>query len=403
MRIGAIATAVVAVLFGIIGSATVADRTNSLGHAGDAAAQLTRLEAVRTAVVEADSLAASAYLSGGLEPPGRRETYEARLASAQSGLVDVSGSATANESVALGGVGSALTTASGLVEQARANSRQGFPVGAAYQRQASALVRSDVLPALDEIAAATATRTTDEVEGGTASQLYLWLAGLAALAALALGTVWLSGLTKRTVNIGLAIATLTVFGFTAFASSVMASSGSTANDTVKGPYAAATAFAQARTAAFDAKSNEALTLIARGNGAAFEERWVEQADEATRQLDIAAGLDPSAGRDAADAWASYRADHEAIRAFDDEGKYDEAVVAALAIGATDDGTAAPDGFATFDTESRSGLEVAAITVNSRLADADEALAIHRWLILFAGLFAAGAAYGGFTRRIQEYR
>ena len=32
----------------------------------------------------------------------------------------------------------------------------------------------------------------------------------------------------------------------------------------------ATAFARARTAVFDAKSNESLTLIARGNGAGFD-------------------------------------------------------------------------------------------------------------------------------------
>ena len=43
-----------------------------------------------------------------------------------------------------------------LIEQSRANSRQGFPVGAAYQRNASALIRSDVLPGLDSIATATA-------------------------------------------------------------------------------------------------------------------------------------------------------------------------------------------------------------------------------------------------------
>ena len=40
-----------------------------------------------------------------------------------------------------------------------------------------------------------------------------------------------------------------------------------------GVYAATLSTAQARIAGFDAKSNESLTLIARGSGGAFEKAW----------------------------------------------------------------------------------------------------------------------------------
>ena len=94
----------------------------------------------------------------------------------------------------------------------------GFPVGAAYQRNASALIRSDVLPGLDSIATATAARTGDEVDRGARAQLVLWGPALVALGLIGAASVWLTRRTRRVVNVGLAIAALAVLGFTGFAS-----------------------------------------------------------------------------------------------------------------------------------------------------------------------------------------
>lgn len=397
MRVWSIATAAVVVLFGIVGSTAIANRTADLADARDAAAQLERLEAVRTAVVEADSLAASAYLEGGLESPERRATYEARLAAAQSGLVDASARATTDEAQRLGGIGSALTTAAGLVEQARANSRQGFPVGAAYQRNASALVRSDVLPGLDDIATATADRAGDEVGTGGRAQLVLWLSALAAMIVLVAASRWLMGRTRRVLNIGVALAGVVVVGTTLFASSNLAGAAGAAEDTLAGPYAGATAFAGARTAAFDATSNEALTLIARGNGAAFEARWQELAATAADRLEAAAAVDGSNGPAAAAAFDEYREVHTTIRGLDDAGDYEAAVDAALAVG--NDG----DAFDRFDRISAAGLEALSADTDSTLASARSDIAGQRWLVLVAGFVAAAATFAGFARRIQEYR
>lgn len=397
MRVWSIAVAILAVVFGIVGSTAIANRATDLADARDAAAQLERLESVRTAVVEADSLAASAYLEGGLESPERRATYEARLDAAQSGLTSASARATETEVARLGDVASALTTAAGLIEQSRANSRQGFPVGAAYQRNASALVRTDVLPAVDSIATATAARTTDEVDRGIRAQLLLWIPALVVLALIGVASVWLLRRTRRVVNVGLAVAALAVLGSTGFASSVMASSTSSAEDTLDGSYAGATAFAQARTAAFDARSNEALTLIARGNGAAFETRWQQQAAQVTARLTDATKADAADGGQAADGFRSYGDQHEQIRSLDDAGDYDTAVDQALAIGG------GGDGFSQFDDASRTGLETLSSDTDAALADARNSVSGHRWLVLVAGFVAAAAAFAGFARRIQEYR
>ena len=213
-----------------------------------------------------------------------------------------------------------LTTAAGLIEQSRANSRQGFPVGAAYQRNASALIRSDVLPGLDSIATATAARTGDEVDRGARAQLVLWGPALVALGFIWAASVWLTRRTRRVVNVGLAIAALAVLGFTGFASSVLASSTSDARSTLDGSYAGATAFAQSRTAAFDARSNEALTLIARGNGAVFETRWQEQAAQVAARLTDAAKADSVNGQNAIDGFRSYGSEHVQVRELDDAGE-----------------------------------------------------------------------------------
>lgn len=398
MRMWSIAAAIVAALFGIIGSGVVADRSADLATARDSAAQLERLESVRTAVVEADSLASSAYLEGGLESPERRSTYEDRLNNAQSGLVSAAASAAStDESDRLGNVGSALTAAGGLVEQARANSRQGFPVGAAYQRNASALIRSDVLPVLDSLATAAADRSADEVEHSVSGQVIIWISAAVALAVLFAASRWLLRRTRRVVNIGVGAAALLVLGITAFASIVMASSSNSAASTLNGPYAGATAFAQARTAAFDAKSNEALTLIARGNGARFEDRWQQLAAQATNRLMSAADSGYSNGPRARDAFADYVAQHVKIRGLDDGGQYDEAVKQALAAGS------ANDGFARFDQASGAGLETLSAQTNDALTSAGADIGDLRWVVLIGGLVAAAAAFGGFARRIQEYR
>lgn len=402
MRIVGIVTAIVAALYGIIGSSVVSTRTGDLDRARDAAAQLERLEAVRSAVVEADSLAASAYLSGGLEAPERRATYEERQAAAQAGLIDASAGATTSESGELSTVAARLTAAGGLVEQARANSRQGFPVGAAYQRTSSALIRSDVLPVLDEIATATADRAAAAVDRSGRAQAFLWVSALAALGAIVAASAWLLRRTRRVFNVGLVAGGLLVSVLTVFTSSTLASTTATATDTLNGPYAAATSYARARTAAFDARSNEALTLIARGNGGAFEQRWQEQALAARNELERAVGLD-GGGVTARDAFEEYAAVHTDIRALDDGGSYAEAVQQALAIGTRNANGTPADGFARFDDESAEGLARFSRNTDSGLSDASGNLSNHRWLVLVAGLLAAGACFGGVARRIQEYR
>jgi hypothetical protein len=169
-------------------------------------------------------------------------------------------------------------------------------------------------------------------------------------------------------------------------------------DTVQiGAYQATAAIAQARVAAFDAKSNESLTLIARGSGQAFESEAITAIRDATSQLATAqsAGVDTTS-REAFDRYSTV---HYNIRKLDDGGQWDDAVK--LATGSQPDGSNAA--FAAFDTASQQALAAKSGQITDDLRNARTSLAYTRWLVLLAGLFAAAAIAWGFSRRLREYR
>jgi hypothetical protein len=64
-------------------------------------------------------------------------------------------------------IGDQLPLYSGFVESARADNRQGLPVGAAYLRRASELLTSSILPAADQLSATEAKRLSDHYSSGT--------------------------------------------------------------------------------------------------------------------------------------------------------------------------------------------------------------------------------------------
>ena len=101
---------------------------------------------------DANDAATTAFLAGGLEPPGEQQRYLADLAAAETGLEDA---------VARGGAGHGATATDlrtlatdirlydGEVATARADSRLGLPLGAAYLREASGLMRTLLAKAKD--------------------------------------------------------------------------------------------------------------------------------------------------------------------------------------------------------------------------------------------------------------
>lgn len=161
-----------AVCFGAI--ATGAEQSRE--HAANAARTQTEPLLVQaadlyTALSDANATEATALLQGGLEPPAKRARYQADLRTASNALSALTREAgtSASAAVALNTITNQLPEYSGLVESARASSRQGFPTGAAYLRQAVLLSTSSMLPAADRIYRTEAQRLQEDYHTGTAT------------------------------------------------------------------------------------------------------------------------------------------------------------------------------------------------------------------------------------------
>jgi hypothetical protein len=271
-------------------------------------------------------------------------------------------------------------------------------VGAQYLQVASSGLRSEALPILDALAKANDARVSAEFDNATGGSATLITSGVLALLVLIGGMVWLSLRTHRYVNAPLAAATAAVLVTLVVASISLALVSSQVGQVRDGWYAATLATARARIAAFDAKSNESLTLIARGSGQAFEAAWKSSSKVVTAQSKAAARLSSDAAR-IGPLWAGYALIHATIRKADDGGSWDAAVAQATGTGPT----SANATFAAFDASSAAVLTSSSAAASSSLDAPRTWLALAAWLGLLVGIGAAVSAWWGVSLRLEEYR
>ena len=269
------ALVVLGVVFGVLAALTFVLMVTALGRASASTAQLIRVQQIQTNLLAADATATNAFLVGGLEPPAQRQAYDDAINAATTGITQAAEAESADEQ-ALSRLNEELVAYVALIEDARANNRQGFPVGAQYQRTASATLRADALPLLDNLVDGQRPagrepdgRLADRHPRGCRSRC----AG---------GSRAGPGLARRGGSAGGSIRAWSpppsivlvtwVIGLIA-----VGATGAAVNGIKDGSFADVNAVATARIQGFNAKSNESLTLIARGSGAAFEKAWTESA------------------------------------------------------------------------------------------------------------------------------
>jgi hypothetical protein len=169
-----------------------------------------------TSLSDANARAATGLLSGGVETAANRNRnlYVADLRSATNALSALTSEAgtTASARVSLNTIADQLPLYSGLVETARANSRQGFPVGAAYLRQAVGLSTTSMLPAADRIYETEAQRLQADYHTGTATAALVTfiVAGALALILLLMAQRYVAHISRRILNVGIVAATVAV-------------------------------------------------------------------------------------------------------------------------------------------------------------------------------------------------
>ena len=339
--IGAVVAALV-VLFGAVTAWQVSDRVEAADAVVDHSQPLSADAArIYRSLADADTSASSGFLAGGDEPRSERRRYERDvreaselLAAAAANSADSPG---AQRQIAVLNRGVPVYT--GLVEAARANNRQGLPLGGAYLRHANAKMRGELLPAARKLYTAETQRLGDDYRDAKSCPFLAIGAGVLALAVLGWAQRRNYRRTNRVFNQGLVGATAASLAVLVWlvGGHAMAASGLGESDT-KGASSLA-ALNEAWIGALQARGDENMTLVARGGGAAYEDSYKKQMADvagggsadggggelngALRAADDATGR--SAVQDAKDAVVTWKKRHAEARAEDDGGDYEAAV------------------------------------------------------------------------------
>jgi hypothetical protein len=391
LRLLSLSVVVVGVVVALLGALTFSYLAFSLGRAQADTAQLIRVQKIQSNLLTADATATNAFLVGGLEPPAQREVYDQALSGISSLIVEAAEAQPA-DAVALAALNQQVISYAATIEQARANNRQGLPVGAQYLRNASAELRSTALPILDNLVSSNAGRAADQMDVRVG---YLLPAiSLLALAGVIIGQLWLARRFKRRINVGMLVSAVLLLVITVGGFIAVQQLSSSLSSISNGSYAAVNAAADARIDANNAKSNESLTLIARGSGQAFEDAWKSSADSVTSNLGRL-----SERPELTTQWQAYTDVHNEIRELDDDGRWDRAVAKATGSGRDSSNTV----FNTFDQNLASYLDEQSQNASSSLANEQPAMVVGAILILLGGLAAALLGRWGVATRLKEYR
>ncbi|NYI08371.1 hypothetical protein [Allostreptomyces psammosilenae] len=439
-RLRGYATGLVLVLsaFAVLGAMSVAARQSAAADLRENARLSTDAGEIHRLLADADAAASAAFLAGSVAPPELRQRYDEDIARAAEYIVRAAeslsaptaaapppasgrptagpdatadpgawavppatvadcadGSGGAREQVCV--LNSQLPVYTGLVETARANNRQDFPLGGAYLRTASQLMRDTILPAAEQLYRVQSDQVRQDQERATEVPWAAVLLGVAALALLGRSQLWLFRHTHRVLNPGLAGATVLVLGTVAWLVTAGLVSSERLQRSEEQAFASVRTLTTARAEALQARGAENMTLVLRGAGADFEADFVDRTAlldgreavagsgpdpdlEALREeyaaqplgggLGDAAGLaEDGAGRElvarADQAMLDWRVVHQHIRAKDDNGEYPEAVEL---VGATAQPGPEEDGAAPAEP-----VELTDLTATTAFAALDQAL------------------------------
>jgi hypothetical protein len=215
---------------------------------------------------DANDAATTAFLTVGLEPAATRQRYLADIAAASSGIENATAQAGAGTGAAardLTALAQGLPTYAGEIETARADNRLGLPLGAAYLREASALMRGTLLVKAQDLYATENVSLNGASAQATGGPLIgvVVAAGLAVGLALYLAARWLRGRTNRVFNVGLLAAMAIVVLSIGWLALAFAGARSDLLNAQARGLATVQAVAQVSIAAQEAHADESLTLI----------------------------------------------------------------------------------------------------------------------------------------------
>ncbi|OLR90824.1 hypothetical protein [Actinokineospora bangkokensis] len=394
---------VLTVVTGVVGALAAQDKQDTLDELVTQREPLTSAaQQVFRSLSDADATAASAFLSGGVEPPDLRARYEADIAQAGDALAAASADVGADPVAAahVSTLSQQLPVYTGLVETARANNRQGFPAGAAYLREASGLMRSKLLTAAEQLYGIDYQRLRAAQDEATAPPWGPLALAAALLLALGAAQRWLTRRTNRLLNVGMLVATGAVVVAAAWSAVVLLLAAGHVDDARRTGSGQADVLVHARINALKARADETLTLVARGDGSGYEQEWRQLAGTLVgggSLLEQAGGLgggDEQLRRaeQAARGWADA---HTKLRGLDDGGQYEEAVEVATGESAT--------AFAELDDALREAIDAARADFATQTGRAAQATTLLAPGLGALAVVAAAGISAGIRQRLREYR
>ncbi|WP_245171002.1 hypothetical protein [Streptomyces decoyicus] len=415
--------AVLVVVFGAVTAWQVSDRSAAADDVVKHSQPLTADAAsIYRSLADADTTAAAGFLAGDEESVATRERYATDISTASALLVKAAANSGGSDGARaqIAKLNSRLPRYTGLVETARANNRQGLPLGGAYLRYANEQMRKELLPAARALYDAETDRLAADYGAAKARPWFALAAGVVAIGALGWAQRRHYRRTNRVFNRGLLAAT---------AASVVVLVWLVAGHTVAraaltGSYEhgarSLRVLNEARIDALQARGDENLTLVARGAVLTEGQEDFYEAGFRSGMADLAGGgehgaaaaksrlgaalslADDEAGRRPVRAALTqvrqWQVRHGEARAADDKGDYEQALAKVIGAGGSTGES--------FDRVA-AGLQQALVHEQEEFrSTADSGRGALGGLPVGAGVLAGLAALGavlGIGRRLAEYR
>ncbi|MEV8564768.1 hypothetical protein AB0436_04125 [Streptomyces sp. NPDC051322] len=363
-------------------------------------------------LADADTAAASGFLAGTQEPADVRARYDADITTASRLLVKaaVNTDSSTDSGRQIAQLNEQLPRYTGLIERARATNRQGLPLGGAYLRYANQQMNTELLPAAEKLYEAETGRLYDDYDSAAVWPYFGTAVGVLALA----GLIYLQRRnflrTNRVFNHGLvaasvasAVVLLWMVAGHLVADADLHTSRAHGQESLK-------VLTDARISSLKARSNENLTLVARGavltkdgKHDQYEFAYAQEMASLVGGLDKAVSLaDDKAGSEPVRAAVTdvkvWQDRHATARRTDDSGDYEDALQ--QVIGKTD---STGQCFDQVDKALEQALAHEQSEFTSAASDGRGALAglpVGSAVLAVLGAAAAGL---GVSRRLSEYR
>lgn len=416
LRIIGALVALLVVAFGSVTAWQMTDRASAADQVLNRSQPLSSDAAdIYRSLADANTAAASGYLAGPQEKPEMRQRYEHDIDTAADKLVRAASNSDPGSDSAktIADLNKLLPQYKGLIETARANNRQGYPVGSAYLRAANEQMQQQMLPKAEDLYQKENERLSSDYAD---AKSFPW-------AAVGLGLLALGGLawaqhrnylrTNRVLNHGLvtASAASVVVLLWLVVGHTVARAG--LSDSYDHGVRSLNVLHDARIASLTARSDENLSLIRRGADTekvgdkpvdAYAVGYDRQIGALATSLTKAGGLaDDSAGKkpvqDANSFMKAWKDRHVVAQGLNDKGEYQQARDKVIGVGKDPTSVC----FDNVDAALEKALKHEQIEFQQAAGDGKDALTgLPYGAAVLAVLGAAGAVLG-IGRRLSEYR